>query len=58
MTPDPFVDYRRAARRYDRGRAMEDIVLTSQQKTVPGGFQILRFDDYPSTTQAMLSGTA
>ena len=36
--------------------AMEDIVLTAQAKAVPGGFQILRFDDYPSTTQAMLSG--
>ncbi len=35
--------------------AMEDIVLTGDAKTVPG-LQILRFDDYPSTTQAMLSG--
>lgn len=34
--------------------AMEDIVLTAQQKA--NNFQILRFDDYPSTTQAMLSG--
>ena len=35
--------------------AMEDIVLTAQAKDVKG-LQILRFDDYPSTTQAMLSG--
>lgn len=35
--------------------AMEDIVLTAQAKDVQG-MQILRFDDYPSTTQAMLSG--
>ncbi len=35
--------------------AMEDIVLTADAKSVPG-LQILRFDDYPSTTQAMLSG--
>ncbi len=35
--------------------AMEDIVLTGDAKTVKG-LQILRFDDYPSTTQAMLSG--
>ena len=35
--------------------AMEDIVLTGQSRTVKG-LQILRFDDYPSTAQAMLSG--
>ncbi|MDQ2803172.1 MAG: transporter substrate-binding domain-containing protein, partial [Pseudomonadota bacterium] len=35
--------------------AMEDIVLTGDAKTVPG-MTILRFDDYPSTAQAMLSG--
>ena len=35
--------------------AMEDIVLTGQAKDIKG-MQILRFDDYPSTTQAMLSG--
>ena len=35
--------------------AMEDIVLTAQQKSIRG-LNILRFDDYPSTAQAMLSG--
>jgi polar amino acid transport system substrate-binding protein len=35
--------------------AMEDIVLTADAKSVPG-LTILRFDDYPSTAQAMLSG--
>ncbi len=35
--------------------AMEDIVLTNQARTTPG-IGILRFDDYPSTAQAMLSG--
>ena len=35
--------------------AMEDIVLTGQARDVKG-LQILRFDDYPSTAQAMLSG--
>jgi polar amino acid transport system substrate-binding protein len=36
--------------------AMEDIVLTQLAKNVKGGITILRFDDYPSTAQAMLSG--
>lgn len=35
--------------------ATEDGLLTTAAKTVPG-LSILRFDDYPSTTQAMLSG--
>ena len=35
--------------------ATEDGLLTAAAKTVPG-LSILRFDDYPSTTQAMLSG--
>lgn len=35
--------------------AMEDIILTQDAPSIPG-LAILRFDDYPSTTQAMLSG--
>jgi polar amino acid transport system substrate-binding protein len=35
--------------------ALEDIALTNAQKKFPG-ITILRFDDYPSTAQAMLSG--
>ncbi len=35
--------------------AMEDIVLSGEARKLPG-ITILRFDDYPSTTQAMLSG--
>ena len=35
--------------------ALEDIAITNALKKFPG-ITVLRFDDYPSTTQAMLSG--